>query len=215
MSALLEQSRAQVIHSAAKLALKAGGQTLEPFLGAANAAQPMPADVTIRDFRSKSYDGSQVMLRWYEKKGATSGAAALYLHGGGMILGSVSLFDGPVARYVSASSVSMLSVEYRRAPEHPHPAPVEDAYAGLTWLAEHTAELAIDPSTPTSPPVEARSKTASMVRLPSRVVKYIASGLAAWAKPWIALGSSPLAMPALPLSTGIWTFINTRMLSSP
>jgi acetyl esterase/lipase len=118
--------------------------TLEPSLGAANAAQPMPADVTIRDFQATSFDGSDLMLRWYEKSGATSGAAAVYLHGGGMILGSVSLFDGPVARYVSASGVSMVSVEYRRAPEHPHPAPVEDAYAGLTWLAEHAGELGID-----------------------------------------------------------------------
>jgi acetyl esterase/lipase len=40
----------------------------------------------------------------------------------------------------------MLSLEYRLAPEHPHPAPVEDAYAGLVWLAGHAAELGIDPS---------------------------------------------------------------------
>ena len=119
---------------------------LEPFLGAANSSQPMPADVVIRDFHTESFDGSEIMLRWYEKEGATSGAAAIYLHGGGMILGNVALFDGPVARYTSASGVSMLSVEYRRAPEHPHPAPVEDAYVGLVWLAEHAVDLGIDPS---------------------------------------------------------------------
>jgi acetyl esterase/lipase len=38
----------------------------------------------------------------------------------------------------------MLSLEYRLAPEHPHPVPVEDAYAGLAWLAGHAAELGID-----------------------------------------------------------------------
>jgi acetyl esterase/lipase len=39
----------------------------------------------------------------------------------------------------------MLSVEYRRAPEHPYPTPVEDAYAALRWLHDHAAELGVDP----------------------------------------------------------------------
>jgi acetyl esterase/lipase len=69
----------------------------------------------------------------------------LYLHGGGMIVGSVAIFDGPVSRYVARTGVPMLSLEYRLAPEHPHPAPVEDAYAGLVWLAGRAAELGIDP----------------------------------------------------------------------
>jgi acetyl esterase/lipase len=40
----------------------------------------------------------------------------------------------------------MLSVDYRLAPEHPHPIPVEDAYTGLLWLVEHAAELGVDPA---------------------------------------------------------------------
>jgi acetyl esterase/lipase len=43
----------------------------------------------------------------------------LYLHGGGMILGSVPIFDGPVSRYVTHTGVPMLSIDYRLAPEHP------------------------------------------------------------------------------------------------
>lgn len=39
----------------------------------------------------------------------------------------------------------VVSVEYRLAPETPHPGPVEDCYAGLTWTADHAAELGIDP----------------------------------------------------------------------
>jgi acetyl esterase/lipase len=39
----------------------------------------------------------------------------------------------------------MLSVEYRRAPEHPFPTPLEDAYAALHWLHEHASELGVDP----------------------------------------------------------------------
>ena len=109
------------------------------------AMQPTPADVTITDFHTVADDGTQLLLRWYVKAGAAPGPAALYLHGGGMILGSVALYDGPVARYVSSSGVPMLSVDYRLAPEHPHPIPVEDAYAGLLWLSEHADELGVDP----------------------------------------------------------------------
>lgn len=48
--------------------------------------------------------------------------------------------------YVAASGVPVLVVDYRIAPEHPHPAPVEDCYTALLWLAEHTAGLQIDPA---------------------------------------------------------------------
>jgi acetyl esterase/lipase len=63
-----------------------------------------------------------------------------------MILGGVAIFDGPVSRYVARTGVPMLSIEYRLAPEHPHPAPVEDAYAGLVWLAAQAGELGVDPN---------------------------------------------------------------------
>jgi acetyl esterase/lipase len=63
-----------------------------------------------------------------------------------MISGSVAIYDGPVSHYVSNSGVSMLAVDYRLAPEHPYPVPVEDCYAGLRWLAEHADELGVDPA---------------------------------------------------------------------
>ena len=61
-------------------------------------------------------------------------------------MGDVELFDGPVARYVDATGVPLLSVDYRVAPEHPHPVPVDDCYLGLRWLADHAGELGVDPA---------------------------------------------------------------------
>ena len=120
--------------------------TLDAMLGYFNnQAQPIADDVTITDHEITTADGATLLARWYRRPSNATGAAVLYLHAGGMIVGSVPIFDGPVSRYVARTGVPMLSVQYRLAPEHPHPVPVEDAYAGLTWLAGHAGELGIDP----------------------------------------------------------------------
>jgi acetyl esterase/lipase len=110
-----------------------------------NQAQPLADDVKITDHEVTAADGATLLARWYRRPASATGAAVLYLHGGGMIVGSVPIFDGPVSRYVARTGVPILSVQYRLAPEHPHPVPVEDAYAGLTWLADHAGQLGIDP----------------------------------------------------------------------
>lgn len=111
-----------------------------------NEAQPIAADVETVDYEVTVADGTVLLARWYHLPSSDSRAAVLYLHGGGMILGSVPIFDGPVSRYVAGTGVPMLSIDYRLAPEHPHPTPVEDAYAGLIWLATHASELGVDPN---------------------------------------------------------------------
>ncbi|MDQ0946789.1 acetyl esterase/lipase [Streptomyces phaeochromogenes] len=116
----------------------------EPIIGAAGTAQPIPSDVKTREHHAMADDGTHVRMRWYVKDGAKPGPGVVFLHGGGYIFGHIDLFDGPVSRYVSVSGVPMLSVEYRRAPEHPFPTPLEDAYTALRWLHEHAAELGVD-----------------------------------------------------------------------
>src|SRR6185369_11604833 len=88
----------------------------EPIIGAAGTAQPIPADVKTTEHHATAGDGAEITMRWYVKEGASPGPAVVFFHGGGYVFGHIDLFDGPVARYVSASGVPMLSVEYRRAP---------------------------------------------------------------------------------------------------
>ena len=108
--------------------------------------QPLPDDVETRDAFTKSSDGAQVRLRVFEKRGSRSGSCALYLHGGGMVLGNVDVYDAVLRRLTSQSGVTLVGVDYRLPPEHPHPAPIEDCYAGLLWLDAHADELGVERS---------------------------------------------------------------------
>jgi acetyl esterase len=71
--------------------------------------------------------------------------ALYWIHGGGFVLGDIDAdIEAPV--HVAATlGVVAVSVEYRLAPEHPFPAPAEDCYAGLQWLARHAGDLGVDP----------------------------------------------------------------------
>ncbi|MFJ8002726.1 alpha/beta hydrolase [Streptomyces sp. NPDC096310] len=71
--------------------------------------------------------------------------AIFHIHAGGMVSGTRRTGVSFFLPYVIDGSAVVVSVEYRLAPEHPDPAPVEDCYAGLVWTAKNAAELGIDP----------------------------------------------------------------------
>ncbi|WP_235190676.1 alpha/beta hydrolase [Amycolatopsis rifamycinica] len=79
-------------------------------------------------------------------KHATTPTAAIYhIHGGGMIVGDNRFGLAEMVNLAEPMGMAVVSVEYRLAPETPHPGPVEDCYAGLVWLSDHADELDIDP----------------------------------------------------------------------
>jgi len=68
-----------------------------------------------------------------------------HVHGGGMVIGNNRVgVDGPL-RWGKELGAVVVSVEYRLAPEHPYPAPIDDVYAGLLWTADHAEEIGADP----------------------------------------------------------------------
>ncbi|MFG2576822.1 alpha/beta hydrolase [Streptomyces sp. NPDC048481] len=68
-----------------------------------------------------------------------------HVHGGGMVLGDRRAGVDVILGWARELDMVVVSVEYRLAPEHPHPAPAEDVYAGLLWTAENARELGADP----------------------------------------------------------------------
>ena len=70
----------------------------------------------------------------------------LWFHGGGFVLGDAKSDLNANARIAETLGAVVVSVDYRLAPEHPYPAAVNDAYAALTWVVHHAAELRVDPT---------------------------------------------------------------------
>ncbi|GGS70135.1 alpha/beta hydrolase [Streptomyces cinerochromogenes] len=73
---------------------------------------------------------------------ASAGLPVIYhVHGGGLVAGTNRAGVTEALVWARELGAVVVSVEYRLAPEHPHPAPVEDVYAGLLWTAEHAREI--------------------------------------------------------------------------
>ncbi|WAL49317.1 alpha/beta hydrolase [Rhodococcus pyridinivorans] len=105
---------------------------------------PPSPDVNTTDFVAVSKDGTAVPLRWYTRGADSPSSAIVYVHGGGMICGSVDLFDPLLRRYVQLSGVPFLAVDYRLAPEHTETIPAEDAFAAIEWLVDNADRLGVD-----------------------------------------------------------------------
>lgn len=115
------------------------------FAPAAEAVGDAPVDVLERTVPGP--DGApDLQLTVLSPRGLDAAVPGLYnIHGGGMMIGHRNMDVPRLLALVLEHRVVAVNVEYRLAPEHPHPAPVEDCYAGLVWTAAHADELHIDP----------------------------------------------------------------------
>ena len=75
-----------------------------------------------------------VTAEWVTAEGASDSRVVLYFHGGGYIIGSPRTHRAMLAELSQASGARVLALDYRLAPEHPFPAPVEDSVASYCWL---------------------------------------------------------------------------------
>lgn len=107
---------------------------------------PDAPDVTTTEHAVAAGDGHEIALRLYRRSGSDSAAAVAYVHGGGLICGTLDNYDRLVRHYVQLTGVPFLAVGYRLAPEWSGTVPATDAFIGTRWLVDNAAKLGVDPA---------------------------------------------------------------------
>ncbi|WP_082967450.1 alpha/beta hydrolase [Paenibacillus oryzae] len=114
---------------------------------------PLPrekaSDVRETDLYIQGAGGQNMLLKRFEPVEQTPGEllpAVLWIHGGGYILGHPEAEGALCEQFVQKAGCIVFAPDYRLAPEHPYPAPLEDCYAALSHMANEAESLGIDAS---------------------------------------------------------------------
>jgi acetyl esterase len=119
----------------------------EAYVNSRKALQPDPIDIA--EIRNLSMPGpaGEIPLRLYRSKPSTAGVlepVIIYYHGGGWVIGDLESHDTVCRELCARSGATLISVDYRLAPEHVFPAAANDAIAATNWVADNAAELGVD-----------------------------------------------------------------------
>ena len=91
-------------------------------------------------------DADGVPVRVYRPSADDGLPVVVFLHGGGWTIGSIDCYDTLARTLANESGATVVSVEYRLAPEHPFPAPLDDCFHALEWTAANAEEFEADGS---------------------------------------------------------------------
>ena len=105
----------------------------------ARGGMGFPSSVALHEIRD--LDAGGIPARVYRPTDQPNLGLLVYFHGGGWVLGNLDGHDDVCRRLAAASGHAVLSVDYRLAPEHPFPAPVEDAVTATRWAHSNAASL--------------------------------------------------------------------------
>jgi len=110
------------------------------------ATSPVADGVLVRGERVPAAEGRpEVRVLVYERVDrARPGGALLWIHGGGLVMGTPEQDHELCSRIAGQLGIAVVSVDYRLAPEHPFPAGLEDCYAALAWLHAQAGALGVD-----------------------------------------------------------------------
>jgi monoterpene epsilon-lactone hydrolase len=110
---------------------ESGAQTPAEMRAAMERTMALPAE---KDIKSEPVEAGGVPAEWVSAQNAAKDRVIIYVHGGGYVMGSVNTHRDLMGRLSRAAQARVLGLNYRLAPEHPCPAPVEDTKAAYKWL---------------------------------------------------------------------------------
>jgi acetyl esterase len=128
--------RNPTIADAVNVMLKAQGRSTDP--------RSLVPGVRTRDIFIQGAEGS-LSARVYTPSGNAPFPVVMYFHGGGWVLADKVVYDGGARGLCKQSGAVVVSVDYRRAPEHQFPAAWDDALAAYEWALDNVASLGGDP----------------------------------------------------------------------
>lgn len=101
--------------------------------------------VTVKDLNMPAAGGGTIPLHVYVPEGKGPFPVMMYYHGGGFVIADTKVYDASPRALAKMAKAIMVSVDYRRAPEHKFPAAPEDAYAAYLYTLQHAKEWGGDP----------------------------------------------------------------------
>ncbi len=105
--------------------------------------RPMDPDLAVAGVVDRTVPGpaGPIPVRIYTPAGTGPFPVFVNFHGGGWVIGDLDTADTVCRDICASAGCVVVSVDYRLAPEHRFPAPVEDAFAATRWVADHMEEL--------------------------------------------------------------------------
>ena len=106
------------------------------------------SDVEVRDIQAPSSEvGRSIPVRLYRATKESNGSlqpCLIYIHGGGMIMGNLETGNLNCLNFARTFDISVLSIEYRKAPEFPYPAAIDDCIDAISWIVSNSELFNID-----------------------------------------------------------------------
>ncbi|WP_227375234.1 alpha/beta hydrolase [Haladaptatus halobius] len=102
-----------------------------------------PEPVAEVDERKIPAYARDIRVRVYDPDPSETLPAVVYFHGGGWVVGNLDTHDGVARSLANEGNCVVVSVDYRKGPEHPFPAAVEDAYLATKWVTDNADEIGV------------------------------------------------------------------------